>query len=148
MLAFDGFQAVDSSADACSALSMSIFEQIVAAKRRARAAVDAGTKRMRPYTDAELDEHSASHQQPQSASEAADNAAAADQTVQQPMPIGVKNFYGVDATRISVVELRLQRFLGHVRRRLETLNHTYATFPLQEQAFGFADAHELSDLLR
>ena len=57
-----------------------------------------------------------------------------------------KNFYG--APRLTAVELRVQRFLSHVRQRLRTVGHPFDVFPLQAQAFEFADAHELGDLLR
>lgn len=57
-----------------------------------------------------------------------------------------RDFYGVP--RLTAVELRVQRFLSHVRLRLNTAGHPYEVFPLQAQAFDFADGHELGDLLR
>ena len=126
---------------------MSIYEQIVSARRRARAAASERARRMRTDDDAELDQHSAAQKEAQAAPRDAEGAAA-QHSAQVPVSIGVRNFYGRDPTRSSVVELRLQRFLGHVRQRLDTLGHTFVVFPLQEQAFSFADAHELSDLIR
>lgn len=57
-----------------------------------------------------------------------------------------KEFYG--APRLTAVELRVQRFLSHVRQRLSTVGHPFEVFPLQAKAFDFADDHELSELLR
>lgn len=57
-----------------------------------------------------------------------------------------KEFYG--APRLTAVELRVQRFLSHVRQRLRTVGHPFEVFPLQAKAFEFADDHELSELLR
>jgi hypothetical protein len=102
---------------------------------------------MRTDAHVELNQHPTAEQETQAALCAA-GGAAVQHSAQVPVSISVRNFYGRDPKRSSVVELRLQRFLGHVRQRLDTLGHTFETFPLQEQAFNFADAHELSDLIR
>ena len=59
---------------------------------------------------------------------------------------GDKEFYGMP--RLKAVELRVQRFLSGVKQRLSTAGHPYELFPLQAQAFEYADAHHLGDLLR
>ena len=122
---------------------MSLLTQMVAARRRARAAADESVKRRRMSGDAEATHTSARQDMPDEP-----GAAAAPQAAATPVALSIKSFYGEEAASTSAVELRLQRFLGHVRQRLDTADHTYETFPLQEQAFNFADTHEAGDLIR
>ena len=126
---------------------MSLLTQMVAARRRARAAADESVKRRRTSGDAEDSRQPSAEDDTLVASREADTAAR-PQAAAASSTLSVKSFYGSDPASSSGVELRLQRFLGHVRQRLDTAGHTYETFPLQEQAFNFADAHELSDLIR
>ncbi len=133
---------------------MSLVTQMVAARRRARASADESSKRRRVSSDAEDRNHLSADQDVHVASRGADAAAgqagrqAGRQAAATPITLSVKSFYGRDSASSSAAELRLQRFIGHVRQRLDTAGHTYETFPLQEQAFNFADAHELRELIR
>ncbi len=126
---------------------MSLVTQMAAARRRARAAADESAKRRRVSSDAEDSNRLSSEQDMPADSREAD-AAAGPQAAAAPVSLSVTSFYGRDPASSSAVELRLQRFLGHVQQGLDTAGHTYETFPLQEQAFNFADAHESRDSIR
>lgn len=56
-------------------------------------------------------------------------------------PARISAFYGDSAARLTLVELRIQRFLGGVQRRLKGPGLPLKTFPLQAPAFEYADSH-------